>query len=84
MKYPIGGYAPGNYMCRCVTCKEEFKGDKRAVQCEPCGIMGAERLQGTWLRELGEGTFSFGHPSCNVYCKKTAANSVELTIEPYK
>lgn len=37
-KYPIGGYADGNYMCNCVTCKKQFIGDKRAVQCEPCAI----------------------------------------------
>ena len=37
-KYPIGGYAPGFYYCTCVTCKEKFQGDKRAVQCEPCAI----------------------------------------------
>lgn len=35
-KYPIGGYAPGHYTCKCVDCKELFIGDKRAVQCEPC------------------------------------------------
>lgn len=34
--YPIGGYAPGNYLCRCVDCRKVFIGDKRAVQCEPC------------------------------------------------
>lgn len=37
-KYPIGGYAPGNYTCKCVTCEETFQGDKRAVQCEPCAV----------------------------------------------
>ena len=37
-KYPIGGYAPGYYGCTCVTCKTEFMGDKKAVQCEPCAI----------------------------------------------
>ena len=36
--YPIVGYAPGNYNCQCTTCKAEFTGDKRAVQCEPCAI----------------------------------------------
>ncbi len=35
-KYPIGGFAPGNYQCYCVTCQKMFIGDKRAVQCEPC------------------------------------------------
>lgn len=37
-KYPIGGFAPGSYWGNCVTCKEKFMGDKRAVQCEPCAI----------------------------------------------
>jgi hypothetical protein len=37
-KYPIGGFDPGFYHCRCVTCKKEFIGDKKAVQCEPCAI----------------------------------------------
>ena len=35
---PIGGFAPGSYWCNCVTCKEKFMGDKKAVQCEPCAI----------------------------------------------
>ena len=37
-KYPIGGYAPGNYHCTCATCGGKFIGDKRAVQCEPCAL----------------------------------------------
>lgn len=37
-KYPIGGYAPGNYNNTCATCKGEFIGDKLARQCEPCAI----------------------------------------------
>lgn len=37
-KYPIGGYAPGNYTCKCCICGNTFRGDKRAVQCEPCAI----------------------------------------------
>ena len=37
-KYPIGGYAPGNYSCHCGTCEQPFIGDKRAFQCEICGI----------------------------------------------
>jgi len=42
-KYPIGGYAPGNYMCNCSTCKTQFQGDKRAVQCEPCAVKMVEK-----------------------------------------
>jgi hypothetical protein len=38
-QYPLGSFAPGNYWHKeCVTCKKEFMGDKRAVQCEPCAI----------------------------------------------
>lgn len=37
-KYPIGGYAPGSYHCRCATCGGRFIGDKRAYQCEPCAL----------------------------------------------
>lgn len=37
-KYPIGGYEPGNYTCKCYICGNEFQGDKRAVQCEPCAV----------------------------------------------
>lgn len=41
-KYPIGGYAPGNYRCTCCSCGSKFTGDKRAVQCEPCATKSAE------------------------------------------
>lgn len=43
-KYPIGGYAPGNYFCHCVTCKNQFQGDKRAVQCESCALEQKKRF----------------------------------------
>lgn len=43
-KYPIGGYAPGNYQCKCGTCGETFHGDKRAVQCEPCALEAKARF----------------------------------------
>lgn len=42
-KYPIGGYAPGNYHCKCCDCGNGFIGDKRAVQCEPCAVSAQER-----------------------------------------
>lgn len=43
-KYPIGGYAPGNYQCKCVTCGGGFIGDKRAVQCHPCAKREQEKF----------------------------------------
>jgi hypothetical protein len=43
-KYPIGGYAPGNYHCTCATCGGGFIGDKRAVQCEPCAVASLREL----------------------------------------
>lgn len=45
-KYPIVGFAPGRYMCKCVSCEAVFYGDKRAVQCEPCAIKCNEVIQG--------------------------------------
>jgi Zn-finger protein len=38
-RYPIGGYAPGNYLCKCKICGVEFIGDKRSWQCEDCAII---------------------------------------------
>lgn len=43
-KYPIGGYAPGNYHCKCWKCGADFTGDKRAVECEPCAIESKARF----------------------------------------
>ena len=38
-KWPLAGYAPGNYMGRCVRCEGRFLGmDKRATNCLPCAI----------------------------------------------
>jgi hypothetical protein len=53
IKYPIGGFAPGDYMCKCVTCKEQFHGDKRATQCETCAI----EMVRTKIVESEEGGF---------------------------
>lgn len=43
-KYPIGGFAPGNYQCRCCICGGGFIGDKRASECEPCAISSKEKF----------------------------------------
>ncbi len=40
-KYPINGYAPGNYFNVCHSCKEQFLGDKLAVTCKSCAIEAA-------------------------------------------
>lgn len=36
--WPQGGYAPGSYWCKCVSCNQQFTGDKRAYQCPDCTI----------------------------------------------
>lgn len=38
------GYAPGNYMCTCGNCQQQFTGDKRAVRCEKCSV-----IESNWL-----------------------------------
>jgi len=52
IKYPIGGFAPGNYSGKCANCKEEFIGDKRAVQCEPCAINAVNKSNTLSMAEL--------------------------------
>lgn len=37
-KWPVGGYAPGSYWCKCHQCENTFTGDKRAFQCPDCVI----------------------------------------------
>lgn len=49
-KYPIGGYAPGGYMCSCSRCKAVFHGDKRAFQCEKCAMADQETHE--WIIEI--------------------------------
>lgn len=34
----IGGWAPGNYTGRCLDCRAEIVGDKRASQCFVCAV----------------------------------------------
>jgi len=53
-QYPIGGYAPGFYSCKCVNCKIEFTVDKRAVQCKPCAIKMTQEETKQDLEEAAE------------------------------
>lgn len=52
IKYPIGGYAPGHYMSKCVSCEQNFMGDKYARQCEPCAINAVNKSNKKALSEL--------------------------------
>lgn len=40
--WTLGGYAPGNYACRCLDCGEQFVGDKRAITCLDCAVAAAK------------------------------------------
>lgn len=31
-----GAWSPGNYLCKCIQCGENFIGEKRAFLCAPC------------------------------------------------
>ena len=41
--WPLGGYAPGNYLCKCHACEKQFNGDKRAITCIECAVSGVKR-----------------------------------------
>lgn len=44
--WPLAGYAPGNYTCKCIDCEERFSGDKRAIRCLECAaVVANQRLQ---------------------------------------
>jgi len=47
---PLGGWAAGNYECKCIQCEEHFTGDKRAVQCSDCAYKSEDRI--TRLEEI--------------------------------
>lgn len=32
----MGGWAKGDYMCKCLDCEKEYLGDKRSWQCAKC------------------------------------------------
>lgn len=42
--WPLIGYAPGEYSCRCSVCNEGFWGDKRAIHCLDCAVERANQI----------------------------------------
>ncbi len=46
-------------------------------------ILGKEKIQGCWIRELDEGFINIGHPEADVYCKKSCSNSVNIYLKPF-
>lgn len=81
-KYPIGGYAPGAYTCTCVTCKNHFIGDKRAVQCEPCAIKEAPKTEELYtydeLRTIAYKVY------CEAQLKDPSENKFNKLIQEFK
>lgn len=46
-----GAWAPGNYECICVNCRDSFIGDKRAMACAECAYNNGWRLIERWDRD---------------------------------
>lgn len=41
--WPVGAYAPGGYMGKCLKCEGTFFNmDKRAIRCFPCAVDGIQ------------------------------------------
>lgn len=52
-KWPLMGYAPGDYMGRCQICQDQFMDmDKRAYHCLPCAIDAANERAKSVAQEL--------------------------------
>jgi len=42
--FRLGSFATGDYLHKCIHCKEEFMGDKRAVTCLKCSLEDVDRI----------------------------------------
>lgn len=51
--WPLGGFAPGNYTCKCVRCEAAFVGDKRASNCLECAVRSANEYAARMKAENG-------------------------------
>lgn len=52
-EWPLMGYAPGNYMGKCIICRGQFINmDKRAYHCLPCAIDKANGRSASVVQEL--------------------------------
>jgi hypothetical protein len=76
-QYPMGSFAPGNYWHKeCVTCKKEFMGDKKAVQCESCAIkMTQEEPKQEYVKCTC--TNSLEYSNCSKKCERVLAEQEE-------
>jgi len=43
--WPLNGYAPGGYHCKCHECDKTFVGDKRATICLECAVILSKRAR---------------------------------------
>ena len=50
----LGSFAPGDYVCKCISCERTFQGDKRARQCLPCTISALVAMYSEARDLLGE------------------------------
>lgn len=49
------GYAPGNYINICPTCKEKFLGDKRAFSCADCAYDDSKWMEKSKIKQYMSG-----------------------------
>jgi len=50
--FRLGAFATGSYTCKCLSCGEQFTGDKRAVSCLPCAAEAAEHARDEAVAEI--------------------------------
>ncbi len=77
--YPINGYAPGNYMCNCISCNTEFMGDKLAVTCKSCAFEAAYIFLTTVAQGLMEELEieRMRHAACGVIAMSNTRKSLD-------
>jgi len=63
-RHPRGGWAPGEYMNKCIGCDTLFFGDKRAVECSDCAYAEEEEPVTQDVTKCDHGT-QFYNPATN-------------------
>jgi hypothetical protein len=84
--WPLNGYAPGGYTCKCSTCEKEFIGDKRAVVCLECAVLASKRLNTTLQSSLEavkaeNAELRTQDDPCFTYAFKVRAEAAEARVE---
>lgn len=68
--WPLAGYTPGPYSCKCLSCDKEFQGDKRATFCLECSVLSAKIEKADLRRKLDVAREAYSKAARNAEMKR--------------